>query len=306
MPSTKRSATLTVLSAILLAAVPGIGLQAFDDPAGPTADAAVIDIRNSKMPVAGVLTGGQPTEAALAAAAAAGYRTVVNLRSEAEMAELEETEGWDESAAVAALGMDYVFIPMAGAAGLTVDNARGLADVLARPEGYPMMIHCASGNRAGALLALKAFHVDGRNADAALDLGLAAGLTKLEEAVRDHLASASAEGWLCRNDLEIRCGDGSCAAQTGDGFTPMSVSVDTSGALSVCAYSGCWEGTGTVLRSGEFLVVIGRDLAFSTSPDSASAAQDVVIAIDRRDRVATLKVGEFAHPLLCEHRSGVL
>ena len=39
--------------------------------------------------------------------------------------------------------------------------------------------------------------------------------------------------WRCRNDLEITCGDGACAAETEDGFTPMSVSFDDSGAISV-------------------------------------------------------------------------
>ena len=112
-------------------------------------------------------------------------------------------------------------------------------------------------------------------------------------------AAAEPQSWQCRNDLEVRCDAERCEAETGDGFTPMSVSVDDSGAMSVCAYSGCWEGAGEVLRSGQFLVLVGHDLEFSTSPDPKSAA-DIVVAIDREDGVATLKVGEFAHPLLCQ------
>ena len=104
--------------------------------------------------------------------------------------------------------------------------------------------------------------------------------------------------------LEVRCGEGTCEAETGDAFTPMSVRVDDSGAMSVCAYSGCWVGTGEVVRSEEFLVLIGHDLKFSTSPDSESAEEDIVIAIDRADGIATLKAGEFAHPLLCESLGG--
>ena len=104
--------------------------------------------------------------------------------------------------------------------------------------------------------------------------------------------------------MEVSCGEGRCEAETGDGFTPMSVSVDDSGEMSVCAYSGCWEGTGEVLRSEEFLILIGLDLPFSTAPDSQSG-QDIVIAIDRSDGVATLKAGGFAHPLLCERQAPV-
>lgn len=114
----------------------------------------------------------------------------------------------------------------------------------------------------------------------------------------------AAESWQCRNDLEVRCGEGECEAEAGDGFTPMSVSFDDSGAISVCAYSGCWEGHGEAITREDFLVLIGHDLAFSTAPDSESGA-DVVIATDRSDGVATLKVGEFAHPLLCAKATGV-
>ncbi len=107
------------------------------------------------------------------------------------------------------------------------------------------------------------------------------------------------ERWHCRNDLEIRCATGACEVRSESGFTPMDVHVDDSGAMSVCAYSGCWEGTGEVLRGKKFLVLVGHDLEFSTSPQAESSRADIVIAIDRADRVATLKAGDFAHPLLC-------
>ncbi len=109
-----------------------------------------------------------------------------------------------------------------------------------------------------------------------------------------------AERWQCRNDLEVRCGDGGCEAETGDGFTPMSVDFDGAGTMTVCAYSGCWEGSGEVFASGEFLVLAGRDLPFTTAPDPEAGGADVLIALDRADAVATLKVGEFAHPLVCK------
>ncbi len=113
-------------------------------------------------------------------------------------------------------------------------------------------------------------------------------------------AASASEKWQCRNDLEVSCSDGACNVEPRDAFTPMSVNVDDSGMISACAYSGCWEGTGEVFRSGDFLILAGQDLKFSTAPDSESAGADVVIAIDRSDMVATFKAGTFAHPLLCD------
>lgn len=107
------------------------------------------------------------------------------------------------------------------------------------------------------------------------------------------------ETWNCRNDLEVRCTEGACEVEPAGGFTPMDVRVDDSGAMSVCAYSGCWEGTAEIFQDERFLVLIGHNLEFSTSREPGSRA-DVVMAIDRADGVATLKAGEFAHPLLCK------
>ena len=64
--------------------------------------------------------------------------------------------------------------------------------------------------------------------------------------------TAYAESWQCRNDLEIRCVEGKCSAETKSGFTPMSVSFSDNGKMSVCAYSGCWEGTGKVFEDWQF------------------------------------------------------
>jgi len=145
--------------------------------------AAPIGIRNARLVVDGVLTGGQPTPEQIAEAAAAGYRTIVNTRSGSE-------EGFEwEQAQVGAAGMRYVFIDTPGAAGLTRENVQALADVMADETAYPMMIHCGSGNRVGALLALKAAWIDGADDDEAMRIGLDAGLTRLEERTRELLGT---------------------------------------------------------------------------------------------------------------------
>lgn len=135
-------------------------------------------VRNARQPLPGLLTGGQPSVEQLENLGELGYRTVVNLRAEGEPG-TGRTE-------VEALGMDYVAIPVDGAAGLTRANAEALAAALAEAE-EPVLLHCGSGNRVGALLAMKAFAVDGASAEEALELGLAAGVTRLEPTVREKL-----------------------------------------------------------------------------------------------------------------------
>lgn len=116
----------------------------------------------------GITAAGQPSAAALEAAAQAGYKSVIDLRP------LTEDHGFDEKATVEGLGMSYVNLPVAGAAGVTYANASELDKLLATlPK--PVLLHCASSNRVGAMLALRA-KANGADAAAALDLGVANGL----------------------------------------------------------------------------------------------------------------------------------
>lgn len=121
-------------------------------------------------------TAGQPSAAQLQQAAAAGVTTLIDLRQP------YEARGFDETAAAERLGLRYVRIPIAGAAGLTDANAQALRTALAQSQG-PVLLHCASGNRAGALLALLEAR-NGASVDEALTLGRAAGMTSLEAPTR--------------------------------------------------------------------------------------------------------------------------
>lgn len=131
-------------------------------------------------PRPGLLTGGQPAPTDWAALKAQGVAMVVNLRTDAEMA------GRNEAAEVAAAGMAYIGIPVAGAEGVDADNARRLWTLL-KSSDAPVFVHCASGNRAGALLAIGAAHQGGMAPEAALEFGRSAGLTSLEPVVRERL-----------------------------------------------------------------------------------------------------------------------
>jgi uncharacterized protein (TIGR01244 family) len=131
-------------------------------------------------PRPGLYTGGQPAPADWAALKAQGVTMVVNLRPDAEMA------GRNEAAEVAAAGMAYIGIPVAGADAVNADNARRLWTLL-KTSDAPVFVHCASGNRAGALLAIGAAHSGGMTPEAALEFGRQAGLTSLEPVVRERL-----------------------------------------------------------------------------------------------------------------------
>ncbi|MDX1389124.1 MAG: protein tyrosine phosphatase family protein [Acidobacteriota bacterium] len=180
--------TVIAVTLLSIAFLQSCGRGAGDPPASaaPTSDAAiekiaVIEIPNARTPAEGLLTGGQPTREQIVEAARAGYGTIVNLRTDAE-------EGFEwEGDLVEELGMRYVQIPVAGTAGLTRENVELLTAAL-EAGGGPVMIHCASGNRVGAMMALKAAWVDDATPDEAIEIGRDFGMTRSEPAVREILA----------------------------------------------------------------------------------------------------------------------
>ncbi len=131
------------------------------------------------LPATGYVASGQPDAAALGAAAAAGYVAVVDLRTP------PESRGFDEEGTARSLGMQYISLPVAGAEGVSYENASKLDAILAEIDG-PVLVHCGSGNRVGALFALRA-KADGATDEEALAVGRAAGLTSLETTVRTRL-----------------------------------------------------------------------------------------------------------------------
>ena len=136
-------------------------------------------LRNRGEPLESVTTAAQPDVNALKALADSGYATIIDLRRP------EEERGFEEQIEVERLGMSYVSIPVDGAAGITYENAELLNQVLDRTQG-PVLVHCGSGNRAGALLSLQQ-KLNGANNEAALAVGLAGSLTSLEFVVIERL-----------------------------------------------------------------------------------------------------------------------
>ncbi|MCL7715516.1 beta-lactamase hydrolase domain-containing protein [Stenotrophomonas mori] len=136
-----------------------------------------------RQPLPDLFTAGQPSAQQLHDAAQSGITTVIDLRMP------QEDRGYDEAAAAEQLGLRYVRLPIGGADDLTEANARALDRIL-KQDGGRTLLHCASGNRAGALLALLRARLEGVAPDAALQLGRDAGLTSLEPAVRAALEAS--------------------------------------------------------------------------------------------------------------------
>jgi uncharacterized protein (TIGR01244 family) len=88
-------------------------------------------------------TSGQPAPEAFARLASQGFKTVVNLRTEEEGAR-------DEEARVKAAGLRYVWVPVTPGT-FTVEDAEAVQVVLDDAEAAPVLIHCATGNRVGAV-----------------------------------------------------------------------------------------------------------------------------------------------------------
>ncbi len=140
-----------------------------------------VNIYSVKHPFPGVLSGGQPSQEELETAKAEGFKTIINLRMPNEMKE------WDEPSKVKALGMKYIAIPVGNANDINVKNSSILIAALEDQNNYPVLIHCASGNRVGALFALDAYNSAKMNKATALQIGRDSGLTSLEPAVAGKL-----------------------------------------------------------------------------------------------------------------------
>ena len=97
-----------------------------------------------------VYIGGQPSQAALAALRELGVTAVVNLRTPAETEDRQRVP-YDEAAAVAELGMEYISIPLGGAEHpYTSQAVDRFAQALADHPG-PVLLHCTIGWRASYL-----------------------------------------------------------------------------------------------------------------------------------------------------------
>ena len=120
------------------------------------------DITNYRRVNDQISTGGQPTEEQLRAAAAEGFKTVINLATIDPRYSLE-----DEAGLVQSLGMAYHHIPVDWENPQTSDFAAFEAVMMQRPAGKAL-IHCAANFRVTAFYSLYAMkHLGWSEAQAA-------------------------------------------------------------------------------------------------------------------------------------------
>lgn len=141
-----------------------------------------LSIPNFLTPEPARLAGGQPTAEQLKTAADDGLKQVIDLRP------ASEDHGFDEPAVATEYGLTYSAIPVSGPDDLTRENAEKLDKLLQQAGDAPTLVHCASGNRVGALIALRSAWLQSQSKKDALAQGRQWGLTKMEPIVAKVLA----------------------------------------------------------------------------------------------------------------------
>ncbi len=119
-----------------------------------------------------------PDQAALRQAAEAGFRTIVNFRTAEEKQDVSPVE---EHRIVEKAGVNYLHFPVAADEldNEMVDDFRRYLDDLAGP----ILLHCATGKRAGAMTLMALAADKGLDGDDALELGRKTGIDLSDEQI---------------------------------------------------------------------------------------------------------------------------
>jgi len=125
----------------------------------------------------------QPDAATINEARDHGVGVVVNLREPSEF-------DWDEESAATDAGLTYYNVPIA-AAGPSFNAAamEEISTLVQKHKDQKILLHCSSGNRASAWLAIHMVNDHGMGIESSISLARKAGLTKpvIEARVREYL-----------------------------------------------------------------------------------------------------------------------
>ncbi|PCI73311.1 MAG: hypothetical protein COB38_01035 [Gammaproteobacteria bacterium] len=135
------------------------------------------DMRNTAIPVTNLTTGGQPSKNDLAKMAKNGVKVIVNLRTKGEFRK------FDEKKVVESLGMKYVSIPIGDEKDFNLNNVKLLDEALAGLKS-PAVVHCASSNRVGGLLALRENLIKNSSVQDSITFGRKSGMGSSEKTVK--------------------------------------------------------------------------------------------------------------------------
>ncbi len=147
---------------------------------------AVAGLPNAAEPVAGWVTGGQPTEQQLKAFKAAGGEVVLDNRDPME------PRPFDEPAVVRTMGLEYIVLPIVHGA-VTTDTMKQMHKGVKKLEGRQALLHCSSGNRTAAALIPYLMIDKNMEQDEAIDVAMRSGLRSAElmELALDYVRESS-------------------------------------------------------------------------------------------------------------------
>ncbi|WDE05705.1 hypothetical protein SG34_001860 [Thalassomonas viridans] len=111
-----------------------------------------------------LLVGGKPDKRDILTLKEHGIERIINCLSPAE-------QDWDESSYVTGLGLKYQAFCVDKQSGINLTNAGKLKTILAACVQERVFLHCATGNRIGALIALHECRVRGKNIQEAISEG---------------------------------------------------------------------------------------------------------------------------------------
>lgn len=175
--------------ALLILAVPvfAVSKKATALPDSAAVVAMLDGVTNGACPLPGVATGGQPADAHLKALAKAGFTTVLDLRAAGE------PRGFNEATAMKAAKLTYEQLPVTPATldDATFDRFRAL---MKKTGGKGVFVHCASGNRVGAVMVPWLVLDRGWPVEKAVTSAKAGGLRspEMEAKARDYVSRHSA------------------------------------------------------------------------------------------------------------------
>jgi uncharacterized protein (TIGR01244 family) len=117
----------------------------------------------------GVFLASQPEKEDFSHAKEGGIKTVLNLREKEEL-------DWDEAELIGSLGMEYVNVPFKTPASLTDEVFDKVRKLLNDKAKRPLLVHCASANRVGAVWLAHRVLDGGKSYDEALKEAKTVGL----------------------------------------------------------------------------------------------------------------------------------
>ena len=135
-----------------------------------------------------IFLAGQPSAADFAEFKKRGVKSVLNVRTKEEL-------DFDEAKTLKDLGLSYHHIPIAGPNALTDENFDKIRKLLNTKEERPLLFHCASANRVGAVWLAHRVLDGGLTYDAALAEAKTVGLSApaLEAKAKDYIAKQKAK-----------------------------------------------------------------------------------------------------------------